>query len=126
MHVTPFEEEPWTDTTTGNPAVPVLFSQSPAVEQNLETKSSIAQDETVRECLPYLKGIDDPANDPFDYNEYGVLHLNREEHINFLTSHLSDYPAGYVGYDASRPWIMYWGLMGLYLLGEDPTVYRTR
>jgi protein farnesyltransferase subunit beta len=126
MRITPLEEMPRADTTTGNSAIPILFTRSPALGQTLETKSSRAQDETIRECLPYLKGIDDPANDPFDYNEHGVLHLNREEHIDFLTSHLSDYPAGYVGYDASRPWIMYWGLMGLYLLGKDPTTYRAR
>lgn len=80
----------------------------------------------MKECLPYLKGIDDPANDPFDYNEHGVRRLDREEHVEYLTSHISDYPAGYVGYDASRPWLMYWGLMGLYLLGKDITSYRNR
>lgn len=126
MHISPLEEEPWADTNIGNSTIPLIFSQSPAVEQNFETKSSIAQDETIKECLPYLRGIEDPANDAFDYNEHGVLRLNREAHIEFLTSHLSDYPAGYVGYDASRPWIMYWGLMGLYLLGKDPTTHRAR
>lgn len=126
MRISHFEEQPQADFEAGMSALPSSFTRSPAIKDDLATKTSIAQDETVSECLPYLKGIDDPANDPFDYNEYGVLHLNREAHIEYLEDNLGDFPAGYVGIDASRPWIMYWGLMGLYLLGENVTGYRAR
>ena len=126
MRSSPVDEEPLTESRTGSSTIPQTFAQSPAVAHSFSTKTSIAQDETVKECLPYLKGIDDPANDPFEYNEHGVRRLDREEHVEYLTSHISDYPAGYVGYDASRPWLMYWGLMGLYLLGKDITSYRNR
>ena len=126
MHITPLDENLQAKPVTGISAIPPLFARSPWLKDELTTKTSADQDETVRECLPFLKGIDDLANDPFDFNEYGVLHLNRGEHIEYLKDHLGDFPAAYVGIDASRPWIMYWGLMGLYLLGENVTQYRSR
>ena len=126
MHTSSLDQGTLAESRAASSTIPQTFAQSPALANGLITKTSIAQNETVKECLPYLKGIEDPANDLFDYNEHGVRRLDREEHVDFLTSHLSDYPAGYVGYDASRPWIMYWGLMGLYLLGKDITSYRNR
>ena len=126
MHISPLEENTRTWSTAVESAVPSTFTLSPVLKDKLATKTSTDQDETVGECLPYLKGIDDPANDPFDFNEHGVLRLNRDEHIEYLKDHLGNFPAAYVGVDASRPWIMYWGLMGLYLLGEDVTKYRAR
>jgi hypothetical protein len=48
------------------------------------------------------------------------------QHIDFLRDALGEHPAPFVGIDASRPWMVYWSLMGLHLLGEDVTDYRTR
>jgi len=31
-----------------------------------------------------------------------------------------------VGVDSSRPWMVYWALMGLHLLGEDVVPFRSR
>lgn len=126
MHISPLEEDTPARSMAAESAVPPIFAQPPALKDKLTTRTSTDQVETVQECLPYLKGIDDPANDPFDFNEHGVLRLNRDEHIEYLKDHLGNFPATYVGIDASRPWIMYWGLMGLYLLGEDVTKYRAR
>jgi protein farnesyltransferase subunit beta len=35
-------------------------------------------------------------------------------------------PKGFTKMDASRPWLLYWCLAGLYALGEDLTQYRPR
>jgi protein farnesyltransferase subunit beta len=62
--------------------------------------------------------------DPFDVNPEGIPFLAREEHIRFLEGWLNDpRPAGYAAADATRPFMIYWALIGLYLLGEDISKY---
>lgn len=102
--------------------VPPLFTAPPPVRDDLSTHSSQLQDATVKECLPYLGG----AAGRLDYNSRGVPHLAREKHAAFLRRNLGNLPAPYVGADASRPWILYWCLNGLALLGEDVSSYRER
>ncbi|KAH8897044.1 terpenoid cyclases/Protein prenyltransferase [Thozetella sp. PMI_491] len=100
--------------------IPDLFTQFPLVRDELETATSIAQDETVEACQPFLAGEDQL----FDYNEHGVPRLLREKHIAFLHNSLKALPGRFVAADASRPWFLYWCLEGLALLGEDVTGYR--
>lgn len=102
------------------------FTQPPPIRDHLTTETSSAQQETVAECLPLLRGADDPSRSPFDFNEHGVPRLDRPGHVDFLHQSLEEYPAAFVAVDASRPWMVYWALMGLYLLGEDITQYRDR
>lgn len=88
------------------------------LHDDLETDSSQLQEATVRECAPYMSpylGWDGP-----------LPSLDSEQHIDFLLSHLQCLPPQYVGYDASRPWLVYWSLMGLHLLGQDISEYRAR
>ncbi|KAH0845608.1 Protein farnesyltransferase subunit beta [Fonsecaea pedrosoi] len=106
--------------------IPPYFLQAPRLLDTLETETSTIQDETMSECLPLLNGINDPSRSPFDFNEFGLLYLDKEAHIGFLNQHLDEFPAPFVGMDASRPWMVYWGLAGLYMLGEDITVFRSR
>ncbi len=107
-------------------AVPHHFTQPPPIQDGLETETSSAQQETVAECLPFLKRTDDPCRSPFDFNEHGVPRLDRQAHVDFLHQSLEEFPAAFVAVDASRPWMVYWALMGLCLLGEDVTQYRDR
>ncbi|KAJ8045286.1 Protein farnesyltransferase subunit beta [Holothuria leucospilota] len=44
--------------------------------------------------------------------------LNKEKHLHYLHKGLHHLPEGYECLDASRPWICYWILHSLYLLGE--------
>lgn len=106
--------------------VPDLFTQLPLIRDLLVTETSSEQDATVQRCLPYLKGTANANTSPFDFNERGVLRLDREQHLTYLHESLGALPAGYVGVDASRPWMLYWALTGLYLLGEDVSLYRKR
>lgn len=101
------------------PHVPPLFTSPGPIRDPLATPSSELQDATVKQCLPYLCG----AAGRLDYNARGVPRLAREKHAAFLRKNLGALPAPYIGADASRPWILYWCLAGLTLLGEDVSAY---
>jgi hypothetical protein len=106
--------------------VPLAFSTPPPIKDSLVTATSSTQDKNIQENLPLITATAGSTKHPFEYNEYGVPRLDRLQHIDFLKSGLEDLPASFVSLDASRPWMVYWGLVGLYLLGEDVTQYRTR
>jgi hypothetical protein len=114
------------DLTMAFPPVPPLFTTKPPLRDDLEpeSESTRVQDATVEECLPFisLEGID-----PELLNSNGIPRLLRQKHVNFLRQSLqSEYPAQFVAMDASRPWMLYWALAGLYMLGEDVTKYQER
>lgn len=44
--------------------------------------------------------------------------LNREKHVNFLLNGLEQLPKGFTAFDANIPWLCYWILNSLDLLGE--------
>lgn len=108
------------------PPVPDLFTSAPPIRDPLETDTSILQDQTVQECLPFLAGLEGSGRSLFDHNEHGVPRLDRDKHILYLHNSLQELSAGFVAYDASRPWVVYWALTGLCLLGEDVEQYRQR
>lgn len=101
------------------PPIPSLFSHYPLIRDELETESSKVQDESIDECLPFLTASE------YDLNVFGVPQLMREKHVAFLSHALTEkYPPPFVAMDASKAWIPYWALTGLYALGEDPSEYR--
>lgn len=106
--------------------VPGIFLRAPLLQDNEPTPTSEAQQETLDECLPLLGAVTDPSQNPFDFNEFGFPALNRDDHIDFCHENLAQFPAPFVGFDASRPWLVYWGLLSLYLLGEDVASLRQR
>ncbi|KIW11531.1 hypothetical protein PV08_10832 [Exophiala spinifera] len=107
-------------------AVPAYFRHPAPLLDNLETDTSRLQSATINECLPLLNAVEDPTRSPFDFNEFGLPSLEKEEHIQFLQENLGEFPPPFVGIDASRPWMVYWALLGLYLLGEDVSPFRSR
>ena len=112
-----------TDGSSALPTVPDLFNTWPLIRDELETETSEAQDETVEECLPFLIGS---TESPVQRDDYGLPNLAREDHISFLHRCLGTLPAGYVSFDAARPWLVYWVLTALSLLEEDVQQYRER
>ncbi|EPS29012.1 hypothetical protein PDE_03958 [Penicillium oxalicum 114-2] len=106
------------------PGIPSLFTQPPPIRDPLVTETTRLQEATVEKCLTFLKGLHPSQTGPF--NDTGVPALHREDHVTYLYESLEDYPAGFVAMDASRPWMVYWALAGLALLGEDPTHFRER
>ncbi|PHH86383.1 hypothetical protein CDD83_10322 [Cordyceps sp. RAO-2017] len=105
------------------PAIPSLFTTRPAIRDALATESSQLQDETVDECLPFLAGEDEEHG---YRNAHGIPRLYRDRHISFLHKQLGTLPPMFKAADPSRPWIFYWCLAGLSLLGHDVAPYRSR
>ena len=108
----------------GDPNVPSIHTLIPPIQDSLSTGTSVSQNETVQECLPFLAGVG--ARSLFDYNAHGIPHLEREKHIEYLHDCLGELPPAFVAYDAARPWLLYWTLAGLCLLGEEVDQYRLR
>jgi protein farnesyltransferase subunit beta len=105
--------------------IPPLFKELPLIRDLLMTESSRVQDDTVELCLPFLSGTA-PSLQPSELNQSGIPKLLKDDHDDYLYDALEDYPANFVGIDSSRPWMVYWALAGLTLLGEDLTSYRER
>jgi len=101
--------------------LPPLF-ESPIPEDSYETETSQVQAETLEAILPFLTG----NPNKFELNSYGIPKLQREKHVRFLEDALGDYPPHFAAMDASRPWMLYWSLQGLTVLGEDVSEYRER
>ena len=99
------------------PNVPPLFTVPPPLKEH-PTASSLLQDRTVQDCLPFLSGVAD-SQSPF--NEQGLPRLQRAEHIAYLHNNIRK---TWTPYDAARTWVLYWALCALTLLGEDVECYR--
>lgn len=111
------------DSNQPRPGIPALFTQPPPIRDPLITETVDLQSATLEKCLPFLKGIHSAQK---DFNDHGVPALQRDLHAGFLYDALEDYPEGFVAMDASRPWIVYWALAGLAMLGEETTRFRER
>ncbi|PYH96834.1 beta subunit of farnesyltransferase [Aspergillus ellipticus CBS 707.79] len=107
-----------------HPGVPALFKEPPVLLDALTTETSELQNGTVNKCLSFLEGLH--SSQPGPFNKFGVPSLRQDEHVGYLYDSLEEYPAGFAGMDASRPWMVYWALAGLSLLGEDVTRFRER
>ncbi|KAL6717640.1 CAAX farnesyltransferase (FTase) subunit beta [Lecanora helva] len=96
-----------------------LFTTSPPIKDALTTESTAAQSQVIEDCLPYLSGF---QTDTSCLNSQNIPKLERGKHIRFLENSIKKGRS--VGEDAYRPWILYWSLTGLNLLGKDVKVYR--
>lgn len=117
------DEDP-SDTTMTIPPVPSIFTSLPVIKDDLKTESSDLLDQTVEDCLPYLslQNVEDPG----DLNVFGVPKLQKAKHVRFLKKFESEYSAAFVAADATRPWMVYWAVAGLSMLGEDVSGYASR
>lgn len=106
---------------TENFLVPQLFTSLPPIRDALVTDTSLSQDQTARDCLPLHAST---SRSLFDLNPQGIPRLNREAHIRFLSEAIQN--AKHIPYDALRPWIVYWTLTGLSVLGENLERWRNR
>ncbi|KAI0541937.1 terpenoid cyclases/protein prenyltransferase alpha-alpha toroid [Xylaria digitata] len=104
------------------PLVPDLFTTPPLIKDSLVTDTSVRQDAVERTCRDFLAS----TKEGIRVNHHGIASLSRERHIKFLEKNLGPLPAAFKAADASRPWIFYWCLNGLALLGVDVSKYRDR
>ena len=107
-------------------ATPAWFTDSPPIQDELQTETSKVREETGRKCLPFLQNKDTNNSSDFNKNSFGIPALQKEGHVEFLHGYLADFPAQFVSLDASRPWLFYWCLAGLSFLGQDISEYRER
>ena len=101
--------------------VPGLFTSLPPIRDPLVTDTSLSQDETAEDCLPFHDGT---SGSLFDLNSKGIPRLRREHHVKFLNKAIQN--AKYIAYDPQRPWLVYWCLTGLGVLGENLEEWRDR
>lgn len=100
-------------------AIPPYLSSPSQIHDDLRTSTTDLQTETVEECLPLLNAINLPSSNPFDFDEIGLPYLQKRAHIDFIHDGLNQLPPQFVAMDASRPWLMYWSLLSLYIMGRD-------
>jgi protein farnesyltransferase subunit beta len=93
-----------------------LDERQPFIHDDLITSSSSAEENVRNDCMPLLLG---EAQFDLPLNSHGLPQLRRFDHIKFLHSNLAKLPAPYVALDASRPWMFYWSLAGMAMLGEN-------
>jgi len=95
------------------PRTPALFTALPVLRDLHSTPTQIEQDAVVSRVLPLLSAP--------------LPRLDRKHHIEFLERAFEEkLPSYMTALDASRPWIVYWCITGLSLLGVDVSVYRER
>lgn len=102
--------------------LPAWLRPDPAVEESFQTESSDLQDATSEECLPHLLAQSDNGL----LRSSALPDLERGKHATFLRKLLGRLPKQFAALDASRPWMLYWCLNGLSILGEDVSSYRER
>lgn len=115
------QENTATSNGTGGFPVSELFTSLPPIRDSLVTDTSLSQDETARHCLPLHAAT---GRSLVNLNPQGIPKLNQEDHIEFLNDAIQN--AEYIPYDALRPWVVYWCLTGLSVLGEDLKRWRDR
>lgn len=108
------------------PAVPSLFTHPTVPRDEVRTQTSEDEDRVVQSCLPLLSGQALLKYGPGFLTSHGVPHLLRDRHIHFLHESLEVYPPAFKSMDASRPWMLYWNLTALPLIGEDSSPYGRR
>lgn len=99
-----------------------LESVTSPLKDPLQTATSKTEDETFKVIEPFLQG--NPHG--FPLNSHGIPQIQRSAHVEYLEDSLGDYPAGFAMMDASRPWMVYWGLQGLTVLGQDISEHQQK
>ena len=89
-------------------------------DEGIETFTSEDQIKVEESIIPllesaWLKPTDTSEGHPTE----DTVKLERRSHINFISTALNGLPQGYVSLDASKPWILYWTLHALNLLGIE-------
>ncbi|KAL5113512.1 CAAX farnesyltransferase (FTase) subunit beta [Pleosporales sp. CAS-2024a] len=92
------------------------------IRDDYTTETLNVQHDCHEVILPFLEGN---PND-FSLNAHGIPKLQRDRHAPWIFKILGDYPARASGADASRPWMIYWGLQSMTALGLDIHPYQKR
>lgn len=100
--------------STFNPSIFTLpFTPLPSNSHPSDTLEE--QDETERLISELLHNISPAA--PDGETIVGGTTLRKPEHAVYFQQLLFRLPPGFVGLDASKPWLMYWSLHSLDIMG---------
>ena len=91
-------------------------------EENCYTNSGLEQRNTEESCLRLFEKAERACNELGDT----LPVLNRVKTVGFVRRGLCELSQGYECLDASRPWLVYWLLHSLQLLGEELTEEEKR
>ena len=122
------QEDEHVKTTNGytvpkfSPRFPWFYTVLPFIADELETETSEVQNSVAETCRKLMSGEEQPIK---DLNSHGIPKLLRQKHVKFLTHVLGPYPSPFQAMDASRPWILYWGLAGLSHLDHDVSKFQS-
>ena len=86
-------------------------------EENVYTSSSVEQRATEDSCLRIYEKVETNIDQLDDFPI-----LNRTKTVGFLRKGLQELSEGYSCLDASRPWLVYWIVHSLELLGEIDSI----
>lgn len=75
-------------------------------DEGVITKTSMQQDETMQLLFKFI------GNKPIDWKKF-----KRASHLQYLLEGLESLPEGYTGLVASQPWLIFWILQSLAMLG---------
>lgn len=96
--------------------VPPLYTTPPLLPNNSPPSRTTRDQAATVECvLPFITGTSDGVRPRF--NDAGVPPLAKQMHVAFARDSMERLPAPYVGYDAARPWLVYWSVAALASLG---------
>ncbi len=102
-------------------------------EENYPTTTSYEQCSCERVCSQLLNQFICGESSSFTkFRDEGLINaeneirLLRRSHADYLIHNFDELPAGFVSLDASRPWIIYWILHSLYLLGVNTQSFHER
>ena len=95
-------------------------------DEGIKTTTSYEQCSCETICYPLLEQLLCVESTTLKkYKDEGVINIEneirllRQKHLEYLRNNIFTLPRGFVSLDSSRPWIMYWILHSLYLLGEE-------
>lgn len=96
---------------------PVWLCEKQPVDNEPESLSTELEAETTELCLPLLLHHSQEGRKPVLRDAFGLPLLKREEHGMFCQHMLGALPAFMASLDASRPWLLYWSLNAMAILG---------
>lgn len=101
--------------------------------ENKKTRTSVDQCSCEMECSKFLRSFTCyDANALRNFQRGGLINVDQEirllksKHASYLKDYLTNLPGGFISLEASRPWILYWILHALNLLGYQPVFMYPR
>lgn len=84
---------------------------------NSHPSATLGEQSETEQLIESLVSLTAPPSQPGKEAKNDSTVLRPNEHVQFFSQSLFRLPAGYVSLDASRPWLIFWTVHSLDLLG---------